>query len=135
MAVGGAVRGRATMSALTDAIGEVCRLLSTDPGAAGRGARARGVIEEQTEALQVRPRDEHFDDAYVVHEHDGKVTHVDSPCGSRRRSTSSARRSGPTGRSARVPTARGSSCSTVPGGDLIASAAEDSVSGVTVRRD
>ena len=38
--------------------------------------------------MQVRPCDAHFDDAYVVHEDDGEVTHIDL----------TLRRAGPAGR-------------------------------------
>ena len=48
------------MSDLTDAIGAVCRLVITDPGADAVAHELGEVVERQPEALEVRPRGEHF---------------------------------------------------------------------------
>jgi hypothetical protein len=62
---------------LTDALNDVCRLLSGEARAAAV-ARALGeVVEEQSNALRVRPHHEHFRGAYVVHDRDGDVEHVE----------------------------------------------------------
>ena len=61
---------------MTVAIDGVCRLVAGDPSAAGVARELGDVIEEQTSALEVRPRDERFPDVYVVHD-DGEVSHVD----------------------------------------------------------
>ncbi len=61
-------------SGLPGALEAVCGLLS-EPATSVAGTLG-DVVEEQTSALRVRPSDEHFSDAYVVHDH-GEVTHVD----------------------------------------------------------
>jgi hypothetical protein len=123
------------LTALTDALGEVCRLVCADPTAAAV-ARALGeVLDEQEDAVQVRPRDEHFDDAYVVHEDDGEVLHIDltlrepAPLADLE-SAFGAPRTVP--RRPRRPPQR---LFTVGDCTVIVSVADDTVSAVTVRRD
>jgi hypothetical protein len=63
---------------LPEAIDGICRALAGDGPQAADVARGLGdVVEEQSNALRVRPRDELFSDAYVVHERGGDVAHVD----------------------------------------------------------
>jgi hypothetical protein len=64
------------VSELTDAIAGVCRLVTADPSAAAVARELGDVVATQTNALEVRMRDERFGDVYVVHT-DDEVSHVD----------------------------------------------------------
>jgi len=123
------------LSDLTDAIGGVCRLVAGDPTAAAVARGLGEVIDEQEDAVQVRPRDAHFDDAYVVHEDDGEVLHVDlalrepAPLADLESAFGDARAA------PRRPRRPRQLLFTVGDCTVIASVADDAVSAVTVRRD
>lgn len=65
------------MSGLTDAIDGICGLVSSERRAARVAGELGEVVHTQPNALRVRPRGEHFRDAYVVHGDDGDVSYVE----------------------------------------------------------
>ena len=123
------------MSALTDAVGGIVELVSGDPTTAAVVRGLGEVVEEQEDAVQVRPRDAHFDDAYVVHEDDGEVLHVDLTLHEAAPLADLEQAFGPYRAAPRRPRRLRQLLFTVGDCTVIASVADDAVSSVTVRRD
>ena len=125
------------MSALTDAIEAICRQVSGDPSADAVASELGDVVERQENALQVRPRDEHFDGAFIVHEDDGTLSHVELTLSEPAPLEELVAAFGEYREAPRLQPRRPRQLVfAVPGGAVIAVAdRSDSVSGVTVRRD
>jgi hypothetical protein len=123
------------VSGLTDALDAICRLVVSAPDADAVARELGEVVEEQVDAVEVRPRDERFTGAFVVRLDDGAVSHVDLSL----REPSSLEELGTVfgeGREARRrPPAPRTFHFPAEGRTLIASVAGDAVSAVTVRRD